>query len=405
MGKVCLDEGKATSFGAVGRGNRVALASHGNPPRADLVAVDDQEPYNRAGLSFTRSEKCGMGDQPRIARVVIPAFRAVATIKECVSAVARSTADAAIEIVVVDDGENPGLGHILSHLPVTIKKTGGSGSAAVARNLGAADFPSGVLLFVDADVVVRPNTLQLLISPILEGKADAVVGNYSQEVSGHGFAAKYKQLYISCVYDRRAGYLHNDFWTAVGAIDASTFYALGGFDQSVRGACGEDGELGVRLTAAGRRIIGLPGATGRHLHKLDLQNLIVNDWHKGRIALQNRAASKGRLSDNKHAGPRDILSVILAVVALGAVPGAFCAMIGPPVFWALPMVIAFGGYVAARCDVMARFATQGLWFSFRAFWVMLTLDLVRCACVLSRVFETKASFPSCETQWRSTENV
>jgi glycosyltransferase involved in cell wall biosynthesis len=122
-----------------------------------------------------------MGDQPRIARVVIPAFRAVATIKECVSAVARSTADAAIEIVVVDDGENPGLGHILSHLPVMIKKTGGSGSAAVARNLGAADFPSGVLLFVDADVVVRPNTLQLLISPILEGKADAVVGNYSQE--------------------------------------------------------------------------------------------------------------------------------------------------------------------------------------------------------------------------------
>lgn len=38
-----------------------------------------------------------MGDQPRIARVVIPAFRAVATIKECVSAIARSTADAAIE--------------------------------------------------------------------------------------------------------------------------------------------------------------------------------------------------------------------------------------------------------------------------------------------------------------------
>jgi glycosyltransferase involved in cell wall biosynthesis len=90
--------------------------------------------------------------------VVIPAFRAVATIKECVSAIACSTADAEIEIVVVDDGENPGLDHFLSHLPVTIKRTGGSGSAAVARNLGAADFPSGVLLFVDADVVVRPDT-------------------------------------------------------------------------------------------------------------------------------------------------------------------------------------------------------------------------------------------------------
>ncbi len=121
--------------------------------------------------------------------------------------------------------------------------------------------------------------------------------------------------------------------------------------------------------------------------------------------MQNRAASKGRLSDNKHAGPRDILSVILAVVALGAVPGVFCAMIGLPAFWALPMVIALGGYFAARRDVMAQFATQGHWFSFRAFWVMLTLDLVRCACVLARVFETKASFPSREAQWRPTEHV
>src|SRR5260370_23902481 len=169
------------------------------------------------------------------------------------------------------------------------------------------------------------------------------------------------------------------------------------------GACGEDGELGVRLTAAGRRTLGLPRATGRHLHKLNLQNLIVNDWRKGRIALQNRAASKGRLSDNKHAGPRDILSVILAVVALGAVPGVFCAMIGLPAFWALPIGIALDGYCAPRRDVMAQFATQGHWFSFRAFWVMLTLDLVRWACVMSRVFETQPSLPSREAQRRPTE--
>src|SRR5690349_763487 len=84
--------------------------------------------------------------RPRIARVVVPAFRAIATIKECAGAIACSRANAAIEIVVVDDGENPGLDQPLSDLPVTIKRTGGSGGAAVARNLGAADFSSGVLL-------------------------------------------------------------------------------------------------------------------------------------------------------------------------------------------------------------------------------------------------------------------
>jgi hypothetical protein len=138
-------------------------------------------------------------------------------------------------------------------------------------------FPAASSCLIDADVLVHPATLQLLLSPILEDRADAVVGNYSQDVSGHGFAAKYKQLYICCVYDRRAGYLYNDFWTAIGAIDASTFWALAGFDQSILGACGEDGELGVRLTAAGRRILGVPEATGRHLHKFNLRNLIVNE--------------------------------------------------------------------------------------------------------------------------------
>ncbi len=347
----------------------------------------------------------GMAAGPRIARVVIPAFRAISTIKECVCAIAGSTVDAEVEIVVVDDGENPGLDYLLSDLSVTIKRTGGSGSAAAARNLGTANFHNGVILFIDADVVVRSDTLRLMLSPIFEGKADAVVGNYSRDVRGQSFAAKYKQLYISCVYDRRKGYLLNDFWTAVGAIDASTFHALGGFDQSFLGACGEDGELGVRLTAAGRRILGVPEATGHHRHELKLRDLVVNDWRKGRIALQNRAASNGLLSDNKHAGPRDVLSVVLAVAALGAVPGALGTVFGLPAFASLPLLIALALYLAARSDVMARFAAQGRWFTFRAFWVMLALDLVRCACVLSRAFEPKASVLSRAVQWHLTEHV
>jgi GT2 family glycosyltransferase len=346
-----------------------------------------------------------MGARPRITRVVIPAFRAVTTIRECVDAIASSTTDAPVEIVVVDDGENPGIDHLLSDFPVTIKRTGGSGSAAVARNLGAAGFASGVLLFVDADVVVLPATLQLLLSPILEDNTDAAVGNYCPDVDGLSFAAKYKQLYISCVYDRRVGYLINDFWTAIGAIDAATFHDLGGFDPSVLGACGEDGELGVRISAAGRRVLGVPEAAGYHRRTLSLRGLIVNDWRKGLVALRNRAASKGSLSDNKHAGLRDIVSVMLAVLALATVPGAFLAMIGLSGFWALPILVTPAGYFAARSDVMARFATQGVWFSLRAFWVMLTLDLVRCACVLSRVFDPTASVSSQTTQCGDAEYV
>src|ERR1700722_17833482 len=87
-------------------------------------------------------------------RVVIPAFRASATIADCVAAVVACANDTPIEIVVVDDGENDGLELRLALLPVAIRSTGGSGSAAIARNLGAAGFPVGVLMFVDADVIL-----------------------------------------------------------------------------------------------------------------------------------------------------------------------------------------------------------------------------------------------------------
>jgi hypothetical protein len=47
-----------------------------------------------------------------------------------------------------------------------------------------------------------------------------------------------------------------DFCTAIGAIDTKVFHAIGGFDASFGGACGEDGALGVLLTRAGHKILG-----------------------------------------------------------------------------------------------------------------------------------------------------
>ena len=342
------------------------------------------------------------------ARVVIPAFRAGGTIRDCVAAVAAENCRSAkIEIVVVDDGENPDLEDQLAGLGVKVCATGGSGSAAVARNLGAADFTGDVLLFIDSDVVVLPSALEQLIAPIVDGRADAAVGNYSREVAGQTFAAKYKQLYISAVYDRRVGYLRNDFWTALGSIKTATFHNLGGFNQSFKGACGEDGDLGVRLTATGRQILGVPDALGHHRHKLSLKGLVLNDWRKGRIALHNRAVSGGPLSDNKHAGPRDVAAVVLSAMVAGSALLACLPIIGASPLWALPLAASLLAYAVSRMNVLIRFAAaEGLWFSARAFWTMLALDWVRLACVASFASEMKIlNRTSFASALRSPEHV
>lgn len=315
-------------------------------------------------------------------RIVIPAFQATATIKSCVQAIYLSRLSVPFEVVVVDDGANPGLEDLLYEFPVMIVRTGGSGSAAFARNAGCSGFAHGIIVFVDADVLVEPAAIGILIAPLIDRTAEATVGNYSKDVDGLSIASKYKQLYISRIYDRRVGYLYNDFWTAIGAIDAALFHRLGGFDTSFSGACGEDGELGVRLTAAGERVLGVPAARGRHRAILDLKKLLLNDWRKGRVALLNHAQSDGRLSDNKHATHRDILSVILAVSII-------VALLASPVFSGFPLLIMLAVYLLARSDVMARFVPKGAWFAVQAFGIMMLLDIVRCACVLSWCFELR----------------
>jgi GT2 family glycosyltransferase len=95
------------------------------------------------------------------------------------------------------------------------------------------------------------------------------------------FAGRYKQLYTSSIYNRRGGYLRNEFWTAIGAIAAQIFHRVGGFDAGFPSAVGEDTELGCRLSQHGYRTLSIPDAQGRHLHAQTLRRIILNDWRKG----------------------------------------------------------------------------------------------------------------------------
>jgi cellulose synthase/poly-beta-1,6-N-acetylglucosamine synthase-like glycosyltransferase len=283
------------------------------------------------------------------------------------------------EIVVVDDGGHDNLAVTLAGLPITILSTRGSGSAAVARNRGAKGFAGRYMIFIDADVLVLPHCLERFLAPLRRGQADATVGNYSRDVAGLSFAARYKQLYIAHVHDRRRGYLKN-FWTAIGAIDARLFHAFGGFDTAFKGANGEDAELGYRLSEKGYRILAVSDALGQHRRLLTLRRIVLNDWRKGIGAMQHYYRSTGAMSDNYHATLRDQAAVVLTVLTLGLTVVMFLAGASPG-----QSILAAGTcatvYLAVRSDIIASFLSQGTGFVFLALAVMALLDLVRCACV------------------------
>ncbi|MFO1418450.1 MAG: glycosyltransferase family 2 protein [Methylotetracoccus sp.] len=144
-------------------------------------------------------------------RVVIPAYDARRTIRRCVEAIASSIDGDEAEIVVADDGGNGDLVDHLAGLPVRVVATGGLKSAGAARNVGTRGFTGRQVVFIDADVIVDPDCLTRLLEPLCNGAAEASVGNYSLDVAGLSYAARYKQLYIIHVYNRRRGYLGGDF--------------------------------------------------------------------------------------------------------------------------------------------------------------------------------------------------
>jgi cellulose synthase/poly-beta-1,6-N-acetylglucosamine synthase-like glycosyltransferase len=313
-------------------------------------------------------------------RVVMPVHRATESLRECMHALLGVQRCGRLEILMVDDGENDDLEGSFAGYPVQVRTCDQQGSAARARNCGAAGFQGDILVFLDADVAVESSALQRLIDPIIQGLAEATVGNYSRETRGMSFAQRYKSLYLNRVYSRTTGYIRNEFWTAFGAVKTEVFLQLGGFAPSFNGCVGEDTELGQRLTAAGKRILAVPGACGRHLHELRWPDLFANDLRKGSQTFRLFLKRGSPLSDFRHCRLRDITAVALAcalavgpiVASSGFAPASLCVAV---------LGILSALYGLARFDLLTSFASQGGWFLVRAAWTMHLLDLTRAACV------------------------
>jgi hypothetical protein len=309
--------------------------------------------------------------------IVIPVHAADATLPLCLESLRKAKNLGRAEVVVVRDGEAlQGIEEETPGFSVSEILSNQTGNAGAARNLGAKLARDRIIIFIDADVIVEEEALSRLIAPILRGDADATVGNYSEDVRGHTFAQAYKQLYISMVYNRRRGEIRNEFWTAIGAVRAEAFHLVGGFSAQFPGARGEDTELGQRLTAAGFRIVAVPDACGKHLHRFTYLGLLSNDLLKGTQIMLNNFRHQNSLCDNRHSSSGDVRAVALAyLTAAGILAGAIS-----PALWAWAFV-ALAAWLHARRVLLTVFARQGIAFLLRSIPVALSLDLVRGLCI------------------------
>lgn len=334
--------------------------------------------------------------------VVVPAYNCESTIKACIGQLSAQLKEFTnVEIIVVDNGKNPNLSELLGDFNVKILKRRELQSAAYARNEGCNNTLSGIIVFIDSDVIVEEQCIQNLIAPIVKNDCDATIGNYSTEVGSLTFAQKYKQLYIHNVYRRRPTVVKNDFWTAISAIKAEAFHELGGFDTTYEGASGEDQELGIRLTKNGYTVCHVKNALGLHKHNYTIKKIIINDIKKGLTVLSNTFQNDVPLTDHGHASKQDIFAVFFACFSLSC-------LIVSPLTNPLPLVatglFSFFLWLFCKLDLLKILErSQGFGFTVQAIPLVFILDLVRAYCVVASIF--KRFFLSFQGNRKSPERI
>lgn len=217
--------------------------------------------------------------------VIVPAYNAAAffprTLPPLVEACER---DGCIELIVVDDHSTDGGAEVARALGARVHRHPENLGAAAARNTGAEVARGGVLLFLDADVVVAP-TLPAATLDIFDAQPSlsAITGRYDAEPANDTAFARYKALWTWHCWEPaaqagRCSHLQG----ALFAIRASTFSDAGGFDARYQGGNVEDYELSDRLRARGVEIRFDGTLSGRH-HFPEWATVARNYWDRARM--------------------------------------------------------------------------------------------------------------------------
>jgi glycosyltransferase involved in cell wall biosynthesis len=246
--------------------------------------------------------------------VVMPVYNAEATLDECLARLFQSSFPA-FEVVVVDDGCTDGSRGIMERYPVRIVSTTGRVGPAVARNQGAAVARGEYLFFIDSDVMVGRDTLQLLVDGFEREGVDGFCGVQSAAMRHDDVVSQYKNLWMRWTYLRKQGEVPL-FYTTAAAIRRDAFERVGGFDAGYATPNVEDTAFGQKLDRLGVRIRIHPQLEVEHVKRYSLGGLLRVDYMRAVSLTRLKLRHPDDLGDNNTSVPMSYMaSVPLAGLA------------------------------------------------------------------------------------------
>jgi hypothetical protein len=160
-----------------------------------------------------------------------------------------------------------------------IRLPGRSRGPGYARNRGVERARGECVVFLDSDVVVRPDTLSRIAATMSSRPdVDAVFGAYCDEPAAAGVVSQYRNLLHHYTHDQEPGEAQT-FWAGCGCIRRSVFVAVGMYDEwRFSRPQIEDVELGYRMSAHGYHILLQPEIQVTHLKRWTFRGMLKADF-------------------------------------------------------------------------------------------------------------------------------
>jgi GT2 family glycosyltransferase len=314
--------------------------------------------------SISLGERARPFDAPRPAAptlsVIIPVLDGGDRFRRCLESLRAASPPPAEIIVVVDGGSDDA--KRASELGVArVIRLPDTGGPARARNVGARAAHGDVLVFLDADVTITPDTLALIATAFREPAPTAVFGSYDDEPAETNFLSQYKNIFHHYIH-QTSRETATTFWAGCGAVRRDAFLAMGGFDETYRRASVEDIELGYRLHRAGHSILLHKTLQVKHLKHWRVGSLLRADFNLRAVPWTELILRDRHIANDLNLTFASRAAVVLAYLAVAELVAAV---------WS-PWLFALAGtsvvtMFALDAGVLTCFhQKRGLWFALRA---------------------------------------
>lgn len=255
--------------------------------------------------------------------IVIAVCNGADFLKKCLPAIVAAC-DAETEIILVDDGSTDDSAEIGKRFGAKILTLNARTGAASARNVGAESALGEIILFIDADVVIKPDTIRDLRRIFARNpEFSAVFGSYDDAPGEPDFFSQYRNL-MHHFFHQTGSREAETFWSGFGAIKRQIFLEVGGFDaEKFEIPSVEDIELGYRLREKGYRILLAPELQAKHLKKWTFRSILRTDFRQRAVPWAEIMLLNPQVKHDLNAKTSQKFSALLAAIFLVSLAASF----------------------------------------------------------------------------------